>query len=306
MDVFEKMVLAEQDTDKKFLDAASFFVSLKEPISKTAGKGQEVKDMPEEVANPGKTRLGAGREVRAIARQQAKDMVDKTQGASVPIKPARKSDLIARLNREGRKALSPTKVKEIKGVSNRRILPTKKVKTKAYKIKKAALTAGVMDLLQAYGKKGISTLKGTPVRGALDALRPNVTPPGLFQGLKAKLTPNRYTLYKINKARKAKGLSEFTDLSQAKEWHKSFEMAQRWISKLKGGAAGALDLAGGTGAIGSLAGKLTKGVSKGKDATDYSKFLLPAAAVGAGGLGFALASKASKPKQEPIPVRFQG
>ena len=39
MNVFEKMVLEEQDSDNKFVDAASFFVSMKTPMAKTAQKG---------------------------------------------------------------------------------------------------------------------------------------------------------------------------------------------------------------------------------------------------------------------------
>ena len=38
MNPFEALVVSEHDTDKKFIDASSFFVSLKEPVEKTAAK----------------------------------------------------------------------------------------------------------------------------------------------------------------------------------------------------------------------------------------------------------------------------
>jgi len=323
MNVFEKMVVDEQDTDKKFLEATSFFISLKEPVVKTAAKAPVTrseerekfkrvqKSVSENVKSP------PLRPLRTTVAEVTKNTVMEERP-----KPSRKKGTLpAELKQVvpkklpstvRTKALTQAMLKKYDKKRVKKLPPAEKIKLNSAEVK-TKLALNLMDVLKVYGKHGVKKAKdfaGSPAAaGMLHGFRPPTqAAPGWWSRTWEKVPGvkrfrNWDELKKINRERLVRGLSKFSDLGEAQRWHRGFKrtsglasllgipalgrMASDPKSALPGLAGGlhALGLGGASiGAAGSRASRGLKGIlGEGREASDLNKYLLPAAGLAGAG-----------------------
>lgn len=318
MNVFEKMVLEEQDSDNKFVDAASFFVSMKTPMAKTAQKGiTKVKatKLPDKLENT--------TAVREAARNKIRDAVKSAVGKSVSLQP--------RISGKAKlKIQNPSASMKVEGAE---LAKVKRIKKPGLD-KEAQIIGALPAILAQYAKKAPGQLKNLAsspkVEGFLAGFRPAGKKPTLFQeyisGPLSRTTVGRLfpvigtdvrALRAINKERQARGLSKFTlrDMDQARSWNRGFQRTKNIGAMLSGlgsaltGPQGRAALIGavsrmgidpaqlGAAAVGA-AGKGQSLMSKRKSMLNSSLLLPAAGALGAGTLGYMGYKSLTSPKQQ--------
>ena len=226
MNVFEKMVLEEQDSDNKFVDAASFFVSMKTPMAKTAQKGVTKVKM----TKLPKTLEEGATDVRRSAREMSKSITDSAGGKPVALKPRKGSNRILKTD-------DPS-IKEVKGAQLAEIKSLKKKKLVS-KVKESNIK-NLPYLLKAHLAAGANTVKNPGSSGYLAGMAAPQKTPGFFSQLYesakgkvvntrlGKAIADRRLLSKINESRKSRGLKPFKldELDEARKWNKGFQRTQ--------------------------------------------------------------------------------
>lgn len=337
MNPFEALVVSEHDTDKKFIDASSFFVSLKEPVEKTAGKAAvitKIKEKPlkasTKVTLPKKNVTAT--EVRAIARE-----------------------LVKKRTKTPRLSLS-AKVTPIKGVKPERIKKLKPGKVVLSSARSSALVArlqkearikpGVMDYITSIpsAAKKMVIPEGAKGQGMKAAFMPDAPTPGFKERILGKLESlggpfspkgmfgkETRRLKEINKVRETKGLPPMKNLADAEEFMSGFDRASNISEFLQvpalrnmftNAATGKFDAFQGASQLGVTApdlisagrnvlrnaseGRAAGAAAQGANLMDrYGKYALPAAgAAGAAGLGY-YGYKKYKDSQNPYQNQSQ-
>ncbi len=319
MNPFEALVVSEHDTDKKFIDASSFFVSLKEPVEKTAAKAAVMTKVKQK-ALKSNTKLSLPKkeitatEVRALAREMVKN---KTKTTKLPTE-AKVTPI---------KDLKPGEIKKLK--SGKVVLSSARSSALVARLQKEArLKPGVMDYITSLpsAAKKIVNPEGLKGQGMKAAFMPDAPTPGLKDRVLGKLESlggpfspkgmfgkETRRLKEINKIRETKGLPPMRNLADAEEFMSGFGTASNLSEFLQvpalrkmftNAATGKLDPLQGASQLGVTApdlisagrnvmrraseGRAAGIASQGTSMMDrYGKYALPAAgAAGAAGLGY--------------------